>query len=468
MNDALKSLPSVDEVLRLESTRRLVGSRDRGYVVEAVRSVLGGVRRELLEAGGSEVPSREELLARVETELAGAVGAGGEASLHRAINATGVILHTGLGRAPLPPAALAAVMEVGENYCNLEVDLETGERGSRIGHVERMICDASGAEAAVVVNNNAAAVLLLLNSLARGREVIVSRGELVEIGGAFRMPDIVAASGARLREVGTTNRTHPADYENALGEQTGAILAVHPSNYRVKGFTAAVGLTELAALAERCGVPLIYDLGGGVLFELEDWGLPPEPVVASSLRCGAGAVTFSGDKLLGGPQAGIIAGRAGLVRQAAANPLMRALRCDKLTLAALAATLRLYRLDPAGLRAAHPVLRMMTEEVAAVRARADSLVRGLSDMARSRLLPAVEATTAEFGSGALPLEELPSAAVCLRPTFCSAGRLARALRTDPAAVVGRIRKEAVLLDMRTTRDDEVAAVAACLERAASG
>ena len=215
-------------------------------------------------------------------------------------------------------------------------------------------------------------------------------------------------------------------------------------------------------------MPLIYDLGGGVLFELEDWGLPPEPVVASSLRCGAGAVTFSGDKLLGGPQAGIIAGRAGLVRQAAANPLMRALRCDKLTLAALAATLRLYRLDPSGLRDAHPVLRMMTEEVAAVRARAESLVGGLSDLARSRLAPTVEAATAEFGSGALPLEELPSAAVCLRPAFCSAERLARALRTDPAAVVGRIRKEAVLLDMRTTREDEVAAVAACLERAAAG
>ena len=468
MNDAVKSLPSVDEVLRLESTRRLVRACDRGYVVEAVRAVLRGVRDELLAAAGGEVPSRDELLARVETELARAVRAGGEASLHRAVNATGVILHTSLGRAPLPPAALAAVMEVGENYCNLELDLETGERGSRLAHVERMICEVSGAEAAAVVNNNAAAVLLLLNSLARGREVIVSRGELVEIGGAFRMPDIVAASGARLREVGTTNRTHLADYENAVGEQTGAILAVHPSNYRVKGFTASVGLPELAALAERAGVPLIYDLGGGVLFALEDWGLPPEPVVAGSLSSGAGAVTFSGDKLLGGPQSGIIAGRAGLVEQAAGNPLMRALRCDKLTLAALAATLRLYRLDPAGLRAAHPVLRMMTEDAAAVRLRAEALVRSLSDRARCRLVATVESTTAEFGSGALPLEELPSAAVCLRPTFCSAEKLARALRTDPAAVVGRIRKEAVMLDMRTTRDDEVAAVAASLERAAAG
>ena len=468
MNDAVKSLPSVDEVLRLESTRRLVGACDRDYVVEAIRSVLRGVRDELLAAADGEVPSRQELLALVENELAGAVRAGGEASLHRAVNATGVILHTGLGRAPLPPAALAAVMEVGENYCNLELDLETGERGSRLAHVERMICEVSGAEAAVVVNNNAAAVLLLLNSLARGREVIVSRGELVEIGGAFRMPDIVAASGARLREVGTTNRTHLADYENAVGEQTGAILAVHPSNYRVEGFTAAVGLPELAALGERTGVPVVYDLGGGVLADLEDWGLPPEPVVAGSLRSGAGAVTFSGDKLLGGPQAGIIAGRAGLVEQASGNPLMRALRCDKLTLAALAATLRLYRLDPARLRAAHPVLRMMTEDAAAVRLRAEALVRSLSDRARCRLVATVESTTAEFGSGALPLEELPSAAVCLRPTFCSAEKLARTLRTDPAAVVGRIRKEAVLLDMRTTRDDEVAAVAASLERAAAG
>ena len=466
MNDAVKSLPSVDEVLRLESTRRLMGGCDRSYLVEAVRLVLHRVRDELLAAAGDGVPSRAELLARVETELEGALRTGEEASLNRAVNATGVILHTGLGRAPLPPAALAAVMEVGENYCNLEIDLKTGERGSRLAHVEQTICDASGAEAAVVVNNNAAAVLLLLNSLARGREVIVSRGELVEIGGAFRMPDIIAASGALLREVGTTNRTHPADYENAVSGRTGAILAVHPSNYRVKGFTASVSLPELADLAERVGVPLLYDLGGGVLFELEGWGLPPEPVVSGSLGSGAGAVTFSGDKLLGGPQAGIIAGRADLVRQAAANPLMRALRCDKLTLAALAATLRLYRLDPAGLRAAHPVLRMMTEEVAAVRARAEALVAGLSERARQRLAPAVEATTAEFGSGALPLEELPSAAVSLRPIFCSAEELARTLRTDPAAVVGRIRKEAVLLDMRTTREDEVASVAASLERAA--
>ena len=468
MSETVRHLPSVDRVLSLETTQSLMASHDRGYVLAAIRQVLQRLRGELLAAGdegGST--SREDLLARVAVDLAAATSAAAQASLHRVINATGVILHTGLGRAPLPHAAREAVWAVSDNYCNLEFDLDSGQRGSRRLHVEAMICEQTGAAAAAVVNNNAAAVLLMLSSLARDREVIISRGELVEIGGAFRIPDIIAASGARLREVGTTNRTHLSDYENALNTDTAMILAVHPSNYRVQGFTATVELSELAALGRRAGVPLVYDLGGGVIVDPAAWGLPEEPRVADSLARGADLVSFSGDKVLGGPQAGIIAGDDGLVHSLSSNPMMRALRCDKLTLAALEATLRLYRLDAAGLAAAHPVLRMMTEAAEVVTERAERLCGQLSATASQRLNVRVEATASEVGSGALPLAELPSAAVSLRPAFCSVEELARLLRCGGTAVVGRIHREAVLLDMRTVRDDELSAVAAALEIAAS-
>ena len=465
MKEMLQHLPAVDQVLGLESTQDLLGHYRRDYVVDRIRQVLGEVRAAVLEA--DENLGRGELLRRVEEQLARAVEQHERPSLRRAINATGVILHTGLGRAPLPPAALLAVREAAEHYCNLEFDLDRGKRGSRLDHVEQLICRAARSEAAAVVNNNAAAVLLILNTLARDREVIVSRGQLVEIGGSFRIPDIISASGARIREVGTTNRTHLRDYEAAINADTALVLLVHPSNYRVRGFTAEVELGQLVALTRRAGLPLVYDLGGGVLFDLRDWELPHEPVVRDCLDEGADLVSFSGDKVLGGPQAGIIAGSREHVESIRENPLMRALRCDKLILAALEASLRIQDLAPEALRQAHPVLRMMSEPVEAVERRARDLLNRLPAPVQLQLRASIEPSLAQAGSGALPLAELPSRAVALRPAFCGVEALARSLRLDQEAVVGRISREALLLDMRTVRDDELEPVAASLVRAAN-
>jgi L-seryl-tRNA(Ser) seleniumtransferase len=333
-------------------------------------------------------------------------------------------------------------------------------------HVRGLLAELSGAESGLVVNNNAAAVLLALNTLARDRQVLVSRGELVEIGGSFRVPDIIEASGARIREVGTTNRTHLRDYAEALSPETGLILKVHPSNYRVRGFTARAEIPELAELARRAGVPLAHDLGGGVLEDLGTWGLPHEPVVRRELEAGADLVSFSGDKVLGGPQCGVAVGRRALLERMEQNPLMRALRCDKLVLAGLEATLRLFRLAPELLAGSHPVLGMMSEPVERVEARARALVAALPPAAAEKLRPAVEATAAQIGSGALPLEELPSRAVALAPLAFSAEELARRLRLDRPPVVGRLHRERLLLDLRAVREDEVGLVAAALARAA--
>ena len=303
MNEA--RLPSVDQMLK--QVADLLQEYDRAYVVEQVRRCIADERRQV--RAGTVGEERAALDARVERAVRRCIEREAAPRLRRVVNATGVVLHTGLGRAPLPRVAQEAVVRVATGYCNLEFELESGKRGERSAHVEALICSATAAEAAAVVNNNAAAVLLLLDTLARGREVVVSRGQQVEIGGSFRLPDIIAASGAKLREVGTTNRTHLRDYECAVGPETGAILVVHPSNYRVQGFTAEVDLKDLAALSARAGVPLVHDLGSGALVDLEQWGLPPEPVVAASLQAGATVVSFSGDKVLGGPQAGIIAGQ---------------------------------------------------------------------------------------------------------------------------------------------------------------
>lgn len=465
MSDPLRNIPSVDQVLGLESSGALLERYRREHVVGLVRQVLAVLRRELRE--GNEAPKRDELLKRVVAALAAAVERDSAAHLKRVINATGIILHTGLGRAPLPPAALEAVQRVTENYCNLEYDLERGRRGVRLGHVEGLICAATGAESAAVVNNNAAAVLLMLNSLAQGREVIVSRGQLVEIGGSFRIPDIIAASGAQIREVGTTNRTHLRDYAEGIGAETAAILVVHPSNYKVQGFTAEVELKELVELGKKAQIPLAYDLGGGVLMDLEALGLPPEPVVADSLATGVDLVSFSGDKVLGGPQAGIIAGGRRYLERIVKNPLMRVLRCDKMILAALEATLRLYRLSPAAFVEAHPTLRMMGEDVKLLEERAQKLLKLLPRALVDELRPVVEASQAQAGSGALPLAELESRAVALQPRSCSAEELARRLRLGGVAVVGRIFRERLLFDLRTVRGDEVGLLAEALSRAVS-
>jgi L-seryl-tRNA(Ser) seleniumtransferase len=434
----LRDLPSVDE---LAGDGRLAGAAPRPLLVSAARSALARAREEL-QAG--EEPG--DLVERVESELAAARGA----RLRRAINATGVIVHTNLGRAPLAREALERVNAVAGGYSNLEYDLGEGGRGSRQDHVAPILRRLTGAEAALVVNNNAAAVLLALAALAEGREVLVSRGELIEIGDGFRIPDVLARSGARLREVGTTNRTRAGDYDRAIGPETGLLLRVHQSNFRVVGFTEQPRLADLVRVARAHGLPLVDDLGSGALFASSSLLLGDEPTARESLEAGADLVCFSGDKLLGGPQAGIIVGRAELVERLRRHPLQRALRADKLTLAALEATLALY-LDPELAAREVPVLRMLAETLEKVRARAQRLA--------SLVGGDVEPTVGRVGGGALPLTELPSFACAVEE------ELASRLRDAEPPVIGVVRDGRCLLDCRTLCDEELDDVAAAVAAA---
>ncbi len=379
-------------------------------------------------------------------ELRRRVRAALEPSLRPVLNATGVVLHTNLGRAPLAEAALERVQAVAEGYSNLELDLATGARGSRQDHVAALVCELTGAEAAICVNNGAAALVLALAALGGGRDVVVSRGQLVEIGDGFRIPEIVQSAGARLREVGTTNRTTAADYTRALGSESGALLCVHPSNYRVVGFTGQVEVRELAQIAHGAGLPLVYDVGSGALLETPE--LAGEPLAREALRDGCDLVCFSGDKLLGGPQAGILAGTADAIAHCRRHPLARALRIDKLSLAALEATLRIYR-DPQRARAELPVLRAVLEPAEDVRARAELLA--------ARIGGSVIATVARVGGGALPLAELPSFGVRLEG---DADLLAARLREGEPAVLARVSDGALVLDCRTLSDADAARISA--------
>ena len=417
----LRDLPSVDELAR---------TVDDPLAVEAARAVLARAREEI---GAGFAPG--DLAERLAAELAGAR----RPALRRVLNATGVVLHTNLGRAPLAEAALERVREIGSGYSNLEYDLTAGARGSRQDHVAALLRRLTGAEAALVVNNNAAAVLLALAALAEGREVVVSRGELIEIGDGFRIPNVLKSSGARLVEVGTTNRTRAADYEAAIGAETALLLRVHQSNFRVVGFTELPSVGELAGVATRHGLPLLDDLGSGVLLELAD-----EPSVRASLAAGADLVSFSGDKLLGGPQAGILVGRAEFVERLRRHPLQRALRADKLTIASLEGTLGLY-LEPERAMREVPVLRMLAEPAEQVRARAERLAALVDG--------SVEETVGRVGGGALPLTELPSFACALEE------QLAARLRESEPPVIGIVRDARLLLDCRTLTDAEVDEVA---------
>ena len=434
--DALRALPSVDA---------LAGQLDAPHsvAVAAARRVIDARREELL-AGAAGDP---DLLARARALVA----RDGGSSLRRVLNATGVVVHTGLGRAPLAAAAREAVSRVAEGYANLELSLETGARGSRHDHVEELLCRLTGAEAALAVNNAAGAVLLAAASFGPG-EIVVSRGQLIEIGGGFRIPEVIAQAGATLVEVGTTNRTRRADYERALGERTVALLRAHPSNFRQLGFVEEVTVEELCGL----GVPVIDDVGSGALGPLHD-----EPDVRRSVAAGAALVCFSGDKLLGGPQAGLIVGRRDAVERARAHPLARALRIDKLSLAALEATLRLH-LDPERARREIPVLAML--DGAGAQERADALAAGLSGCAEVERVT----VTGKVGGGALPLLELPGPAVAVRVEGLSADELAARLRSGEPAVVARIEDGRVLLDARTLADGEVDAAVAAVRRAAAG
>jgi L-seryl-tRNA(Ser) seleniumtransferase len=457
---ALRSLPSVDALLeRVQGDAALKGI-PRARIVQAVREVLAGERGRLLEGrAGAVTPLDADALARrvvVELSRAGAF------SLAPIINATGVVLHTNLGRALLSPLALERLRRVGSAYSNLELDLKTKERGSRYVHVDGLLKRLTGAPASLVVNNNAAAVLLALETLARGKEVIVSRGELIEIGGEFRIPDIMRRSGAILREVGTTNRTHLRDYADAIGPETALLLKVHTSNYRVLGFTAQVPTRELVELGRSRGIPVMEDLGSGCFVDLRPYGFPYEPTVQEAVAAGLDLVSFSGDKLLGGPQAGIVVGKAELVERLKKNPLNRALRIDKLTLAGLEATL--YAYEAGNAPETIPTLRMLTERLAAVRRRARRLLRRLSPSVVTALGATLVEGRAQVGGGSLPLVELPTVALAIGTTERSAHALDQALREGEPPVIGRIADDRLLLDSRTVLNSDIPALAEALSR----
>jgi L-seryl-tRNA(Ser) seleniumtransferase len=460
----LRKIPAVDELLAIPRIRDLLVAHPRWAVLEAVREVLAERRHRVLRGGVSQVAA--ELLLAPDAIAAAVANVAAEKagpSLVPVINATGVVLHTNLGRAPLAPVALQAIEHAARGYTNLEFDLATGARGSRQVHVEALLGALTGAEAAFVVNNNAAAVLLAINTVANGKEIVVSRGQLVEIGDSFRIPDVMVRAGGRLREVGTTNRTHLRDYEEAIGPETALILRVHRSNFQILGFTADIDVSDLVALAKRHGLPVMDDLGSGALLDLSLLGLRREPLAAEAIRAGVDLVTFSGDKLLGGPQAGILVGRRDLLARARRNPLARTVRIDKLSLAGLEATLRLYR-EPERARQEIPVLRMLSLSASMIGARAEALAGAL----RSTLpgvAVAVEDETSEVGGGALPLQVIPTRVLALRPPRGSATDLEGRLRRASPPVLVRIKEDRILLDLRTVAESEEATLLHALREA---
>ncbi len=454
----LRQLPSVDDLLQEPSIREMAQTLPRWAVVEAIREVLERWRRMLAtgqsESAPADLPSRAALVVEVK-QIALRLN---RPALRRLINATGVVIHTNLGRAPLAEAGIERIVEVARGYSNLEYDLERGDRGSRQDHVERLLCRLTGAEAALAVNNNAAAVLLAINTLAEGKEVIVSRGELVEIGDSFRIPDIMRRAGGILREVGTTNRTYLRDYEEAVGAASAIILKVHTSNFRIQGFASQVPVAELASLGEKTGLPVVEDVGSGALVDLSQIGLSKEPMPSESIRAGADLVTFSGDKLLGGPQAGLIVGKRPLVEKLRRNPLARAVRIDKLTLAALEATLRLY-LDEGRAFSHIPVLRALAMPLQEIEQRARRLCDRIAALASGRLEVSVIDGTSEVGGGALPIESIPTRLVAVQAAHLTAPVLEGRLRRTAPPVMVRIKDDRIVLDPRTVLEDELETLA---------
>jgi L-seryl-tRNA(Ser) seleniumtransferase len=479
--ELLRALPSVERVLTSETALRLTTELSRDRVRDLIREVLEEMRGELGSKGvGAFTNSKSSenlgssdsssslasesfspllphsptppLIQEVEHRLETRASRLTQASLRRVINATGVIIHTNLGRAPLAESAIAAVAEVAANYSNLEYDLNAGQRGKREMHCQQLLARLTGAEDAIVANNCAAAVLLVLNTLAEGGEVIVSRGELIEIGGSFRIPEVMEKSGAVLREVGTTNRTRISDYEHAINEKTRLLLRVHPSNYRIVGFTERPTVEEIVALSERAGIPVFEDLGSGCLLDVAAFGVKDEPVASASLRAGMSVVTFSGDKMLGGPQAGIIAGRREIIERVRKNPLMRALRVDKMTYAALEATLRLYERGTA--QTDVPVIRAMAMSEMEISARAEKFMQQAMEATAGRLLIMLESGDSVIGGGSAPEVKLPTVLVTLQSSEWSAAQIAEKLRNYSTPIITRAERDLVMLDLRTIAADE--------------
>jgi L-seryl-tRNA(Ser) seleniumtransferase len=453
VNEAhLRQIPSLDALLREQAAEALVREYGHQAVAAAGRAVLDEIRSRMATQPPDAPPpdlSSGPLIDRLKDQLCRKF----RPSLGPAINATGIIMHSGLGRAVLSEDASEALLAVAHGYSTLALDLETGRRTSRDRHVEGLLRELTGAEAATVANNNAAATVLILNTLAQGKEVIVSRGQLVEIGGSFRMPDVMKTSGAILREVGTTNKTHLRDYEEAIGETTGAILRVHHSNYRIVGFAEEPGIEELVELGRKKSVPVVDDLGSGALVDLKEYGLATEPLVQASVRAGADIACFSGDKLIGGPQSGIIVGKAEWIQKIKKNPLARAFRCGKLSLAALEATLKLF-LMPENLKANHPIYRMLAWTPEELGRRAKKVAANLRKSLPADVGITVEDSGSQVGSGAVPVETIPTKVLAVASRTLSADGLAAKLRRLSPPIFARISKDAILLDFRTIQPDE--------------
>ncbi len=456
----LRKLPGVDYVIELWEKNHTGEDIPRPVVVQSIRNALGEIRSRILSASevvNETIFSDHELLHLAQETVEKAMGF----NLLHVVNATGVVVHTNLGRSLLPEPVARHVAEISSRYSNLEFDLEKGVRGSRYSCIEDILCELSGAEAALVVNNNAAAVFLSLETLAKGKEVIVSRGELVEIGGSFRIPDVMARSGAKLAEVGTTNRTHMRDYEGAIRDETALLMKVHTSNYSVVGFTAEVSLTDLVTLGAKYHLPVIKDLGSGSFVDFSKYGMIKEPTVQETVASGADVVTFSGDKMLGGPQAGIIVGSKDILERIKKNPINRALRIDKMTLAALEATLRLYR-DETKAVAAIPTLRMLTMPVNRILTKARRLVNRLKKLHNDRLKAVLVDSSSRVGGGSLPLQELPSKCVAVRIDGLSANRIEQMMRESDPPIIGRIEEDLFVMDLRTVMEEEIEIIASTL------
>ncbi|NOY70183.1 MAG: L-seryl-tRNA(Sec) selenium transferase [Deltaproteobacteria bacterium] len=464
----LRRLPGVDRLLFEMADDPLFSGAPKSVLTTAIRNVLEN-RRRIIRSGAASKSSPESTTAkdslahdRIIADIRIAVASAMAENLRHTVNATGVVVHTNLGRSLLPESAIRHILEIANGYSNLEFNLARGKRGLRYELVEDIICEVSGAPAAMVVNNNAGAVLLCLDTVAKGREVIVSRGELVEIGGAFRIPDVMAKSGAHLIEVGSTNRTHPKDYRQAICDQTGLLLKVHTSNYGIVGFTSSVSLRELVEIGAESGLPVMEDLGSGTFIDFSRYGLAKEPTVQESVAAGADIVTFSGDKLLGGPQAGIILGKPEIIGEIRKNPFTRALRIDKLTLAALESTLRLFR-DEKEAVAAIPTLEMLTCSIDTIKTRAQALFRFLAPLEKKGAHVSLVESSSRAGGGSMPLLSLPTVCVGMSIDTMSAAGIDERMRGGTPAVVGRIEDDLYLMDVRTIRPGEAEIISRVFE-----
>lgn len=463
--EMLRSIPAVDKLLLSPNIKKVLADIPRGLVLKAINQVLGEIRTSIEKGEQIDDPSWlgiESVSNRV-IERANIMT---RSSLHKVINATGVVVHTNLGRSLLAEKVFDQLNAIGAGYSNLEYDLDLGKRGSRYSHVEGILKELSGAEAAMVVNNNAAAVLISLETLAKGREVVVSRGQLVEIGGSFRIPDVMKKSGARMVEVGTTNKTHLKDYMEAIGPDTALLLKVHRSNFQIVGFTEDVETSLLAELGKKHGLPVMEDLGSGCLIDLSKYGLTKEPTVQEILAQGVDLVTFSGDKLLGGPQAGIILGRKDLVESIKANQLNRALRIDKLTLVALEQTLKIYRDEGAAIEEI-PTLNMVCQDYKSLRKKARRLARMIGDLVSSSFTVGLCDGGSKVGGGAMPLQSLPTMLLCLKPGNISTNKMEEWLKSYDPPIIVRVEDDNIMLDLRTIQEDEMKIVARAIKELAA-